>query len=247
MPTNYPSLTLSIVSHLQIELVKKLLNDLNRNYECGIKVILTLNLIEDITFKTDDYSFPIHIIHNQSTKGFGANHNNAFEYCNTPYYAVINPDIRLNLNPFPTLVNELKAYDAALIAPQVVNTEHQIEDSVRHFPTPLSILKKIVFNKKTPDYPTDSTIVNPDWVGGMFMLFQSEKFKSIGGFDEGYFLYYEDVDICKSLHNLNETIIYSPSVTVIHAARRSSHKKLNYLLMHLKSMLRFFRKWLFSF
>jgi N-acetylglucosaminyl-diphospho-decaprenol L-rhamnosyltransferase len=236
------SVTLSVVSHQQQQLVGELLDDLEKYFKDDISVILTLNVDEALTFKTSDYTFPIHIIHNASPKGFGANHNQAFTFCDTPYFCVINPDIRLLTSPFGILISELEKHSAALIAPKVINPDNVIEDSVRKFPTPLSILKKIVFRKQTPDYPTDKNIINPDWVGGMFMLFKSEQFKSIGGFDERYFLYYEDVDICKSLHKANQNIVYTPNASVIHAARRTSHKKLSYLILHIKSMLKFFLK-----
>ncbi|MDO8961594.1 MAG: glycosyltransferase family 2 protein [Methylophilus sp.] len=237
------SVTLSVVSHLQQQLVGELLDDLEKYAKDDISVTLTLNVDEALTFKTLDYTFPIHIIRNAHPKGFGANHNQAFTFCDTPYFCIINPDIRLLTSPFSILISELEKHSAALIGPKVINPEGGVEDSVRKFPTPLSILKKIAYTRKIPDYPTDSTIINPDWVGGMFMLFKSEKFKAIGGFDERYFLYYEDVDICRSLHEVEHSIIYSPNTSVIHEARRSSHKSIKYLKWHLKSMLLFFIKW----
>lgn len=246
MRSTLPNLTLSIVSHQQIDLIKELLNDLESNSIRNIRVILTLNMFETLPFQTSSYSFPIQIIYNKIPKGFGANHNQAFENCNTPYFCVLNPDIRLQDNPFLQLIDELNKQSSALIAPKVSNPEGAVEDSVRKFPTPLSILKKIVQKNRSADYPTNHVIVNPDWVGGMFMLFRSEAFKQIGGFDQRYFLYYEDVDICRTLHQTGNSIIYTPNTSVIHAARRTSHKKLRYLILHLTSMLRFFIKWQFK-
>lgn len=245
MHSPFAKLTLSIVSHLQIHLVKNLLDDLEQNRSGIVKVILTLNLPETLAFEISSYSFLIHIISNKHPKGFGANHNQAFEFCDTPYFCVLNPDIRLPDNPFPLLLDELDKRKSALIAPKVVNPDGVVEDSVRTFPTPLSILKKLLFKKFSADYATDKIIVNPDWVGGMFMLFRSNGFKQIGGFDERYFLYYEDVDICRTLHQTGHSIIYTPNTSVIHAARRTSHKNFRYLILHLTSMLRFFVKWQF--
>lgn len=238
--------SISIVSHLQERLVDELLNDLMRHCDQSIKVILTLNLSESLSFKTDYYPFPIQVINNEYPKGYGANHNQAFKHCDTPYFCVLNPDIRLPDNPFPLLINELNKRTSALIAPKVINPEGVVEDSVRKFPTPLSIIKKILLKKRSADYPTDQVIVNPDWVGGMFMLFRSEVFKQIGGFDQRYFLYYEDVDICRTVHQSGNSIIYTPNTSVIHAARRTSHKNIRYLILHLTSMLKFFIKWQFK-
>lgn len=234
--------TLSVVSHQQQHLVKDLLNDIKANVCQNLKVILTINFTEDLSFKSTDYPFPITIIQNNQPKGFGANHNQAFTLCDTPYFCVINPDIRLLSDPFYILLEELDQHSAAVIAPLVLNPQRQIEDSVRKFPTPLSVFKKFFSKKIALDYVLNKVIINPDWVAGMFMLFRSEKYQLVGGFDERYFLYYEDVDICKSLHKLGENIVFSPNTSVIHAARRSSHKKMNYLFLHISSMLRFFLK-----
>lgn len=246
MSSEKVKISISIVSHLQEGLVAELLNDLMTHCDQSIQVILTLNLSESLSFKTDDYPFPIQIINNQHPKGFGTNHNQAFKHCDTPYFCVLNPDIRLPNNAFKRLIAELEQHKASLIAPKVINPEGKVEDSVRKYPTPLSIIKKILLKKRSADYPTDQVIVNPDWVGGMFMLFRSEVFKQIGSFDQRYFLYYEDVDICRTVHQSGNSIIYTPNTSVIHAARRTSHKNIRYLILHLTSMLKFFIKWQFK-
>lgn len=82
--------------------------------------------------------------------------------------------------------------------------------------------------------------MQPDWVGGMFMLFRNEVFRAAGGFDARYFLYYEDVDLCARLTLQNLAVVLCPQVKVIHEARRSSHRSLKYAMWHLRSMGRFF-------
>ena len=72
------------------------------------------------------------------------------------------------------------------------------------------------------------------------MLFQSAAFLELGGFDERYFLYYEDVDICARLRLAGHEIVVCPWVSVVHAARRESHQKLQYLAWHIASITRFF-------
>jgi N-acetylglucosaminyl-diphospho-decaprenol L-rhamnosyltransferase len=74
----------------------------------------------------------------------------------------------------------------------------------------------------------------------MFMLFPREIFKEIGGFDERYFLYYEDVDLCARLTLAGYRILLCNTVSAIHDARRSSHKNLRYMRLHLLSIIRFF-------
>jgi GT2 family glycosyltransferase len=74
----------------------------------------------------------------------------------------------------------------------------------------------------------------------MFMLFKPDLFSAVDGFDERYHLYYEDVDICARLKIAGYRIMACPTVSVIHSARRESHRNLRYMKWHLQSMLRFF-------
>jgi hypothetical protein len=82
--------------------------------------------------------------------------------------------------------------------------------------------------------------ISVDWIAGMFMLFPAAVFAKLGGFDEAYFLYYEDVDLCSRLRAQGREVLVSSGVSVIHDARRASHRNPKYLRWHLSSMLRFF-------
>lgn len=235
-------ISLSVVSHGQLTLVQNLLEDLQRycmGEALSIEVILTLNLPEQVSFDLGRFSFPVRVITNILPKGFGANHNEAFKLATGRLFCVINPDIRLMENPFPLLVAHLLK-STGVIAPLVRNTQGRIEDSARLFPTPWHILLKAIRHKRVPDYVIGHECLQPDWVGGMFMLFQRNAFSSMHGFDERYFLYYEDVDLCARMKLRNFTVVLCPQVSVIHDARRSSHRSVRYAMWHLRSMIRFF-------
>jgi GT2 family glycosyltransferase len=83
---------------------------------------------------------------------------------------------------------------------------------------------------------------SPDWAAGMFLLFRSHDFRLLNGFDERFYLYYEDVDICTRAWNAGMIIVACPFVSVVHKARRESHRNLMFLSWHLKSMARYFWK-----
>ncbi len=231
--------TLSIVSHGQNALVNELLGDVKRMCAPRIELVLTQNVPDSVPFAAGNLECPTEIIVNRERKGFGANHNAAFARCRTPYYCVCNPDIRLPSDVFPTLLDALTDPRLAVAGPLVRSPDGRIEDSVRRFPTAGSLLKKILSNMQTPDYPTDSGSLEVDWVAGMFMLFRSDAYRSIGGFDEAYFLYYEDVDICHRLHASGKAVVFEPRAEVIHDARRSSRRELRLALHHLASLFRF--------
>ena len=132
---------------------------------------------------------------------------------------------------------------AALAAPRTVTPGGIEQDSIRRFPTPLGLLLKAA-GKSNGAYPLTEVQGSffPEWVGGMFMLFRSDAFKRIGGFDEGFYMYYEDVDICARLWRSGMRVVACPGVSVVHAAQRASHRETRYLRWHLASMARYFWK-----
>ena len=241
-----PEISISVVSHAQIHLIEYLLHDINQHCRTLlIELILTLNLDEVLPFTVDSFLFPIKVIRNPIPRGFATNHNQAFTYAVGQFFCVMNPDVRLNNNPFKALLACLHDSAVGVAAPLVLNTSGVIEDSARRFPTPLKILCKAFGRCKDSDYLVKDDPIFPDWVGGMFMLFPREVFKKLGGFDQRYFLYYEDVDLCARLRLKGYEVAVCPDAKVIHLARWSSHHNFKYLKWHLISMMRFFCSALF--
>lgn len=241
-----PEISISVVSHAQIQLIESLLQDIKQHCQTSsIELILTLNLDEVLPFAADSFVFPIKVIRNSTPMGFATNHNQAFAYAEGRYFCVMNPDIRLNDDPFKALLACLQDSTVGVSAPLILNMSGKIEDSARRFPTPLKIFCKAFGRCKGSDYLVKDNPIFPDWVGGMFMLFQRDVFKKLGGFDQQYFLYYEDVDLCARLRFKGYAVVLCPDAKVIHLARRSSHHSFKYLQWHLMSMMRFFCSSLF--
>lgn len=232
-------LSISVVSHNQRDLVSSLLADLDRCARLSFEVILTVNVPEDRIPAPDRYSFPLKVLVNQHPKGFGANHNTAFSHATGAYFCILNPDIRLPANPFPRLLSGFRKKEMGAVAPLIVSPEGRTENSARRFPTFFSILRKVLVTEEKPDYDVGHGIFSPDWVGGMFVVFRREAFTAVAGFDEAYFLYYEDVDVCARLRRLGWDIAVDPAVSAVHDARRESHRNFRYMKWHLQSMMRF--------
>lgn len=233
-------LSVSIVSHSQGELVAELLRDLAKQcYGTPMEVLLTLNLPETLPFDLSRFPFPVVVIKNARPLGFGANHNQAFERSTGEFFCVLNPDIRLAHDPFPALRNALAERGVGLSAPRVLNPEGLPEDSARPFPSPMMILLKAFRLGQGRPYVVGTQTLYPDWVAGMCMLLRAAQFKQLGGFDTRYFLYYEDVDLCARLRLSGMQVVLTPAAQVTHAAQRASHRKLRYLVWHVRSFLRF--------
>lgn len=236
-------ITLSIVSHRHGDMVKNLIEVLHDFPEVS-QILVTKNIDESTDFS--GYEKVAEII-NDRPKGFSANHNCAFVRCISEYFCVMNPDIILRDNPFPTLIHSLDQPTYAMVAPMVLNLQGEVEDSARKFPTIASVARrKWGGDDKEYYFNRESHPFSPDWIGGMFMLFKSNCYREIGGFDERFYLYCEDIDICRKVKLRGRQILLNPHVWVMHDARRYSRMKLKYFLLHLSSLLKYFIKYGFT-
>jgi N-acetylglucosaminyl-diphospho-decaprenol L-rhamnosyltransferase len=236
---------LSVVSHGHCPLIAGLLADIDCHCcDVPLHVTVTLNVREPLAFDPALFRMPVHVRSNTTRKGFSANHNAAFRHGQREYpsefFAIVNPDIRFSSDPLARLLACFEDGRVGIAAPLVLNADGEVEDSARRFPTPLSPLARVLGGKREPVYSMEGGVASPDWVAGMFMLIPAEVFSRVGGFDERYFLYYEDVDLCARLRLAGYDVRLCPSATVVHTARRQSHADATYLRWHVASMIRFF-------
>jgi hypothetical protein len=233
-------IAVSIISHGHGAMLSPLVEKLLQFPEVE-KILVTLNIPELVNLPANDR---IQVIQNSFPKGFGANHNQAFSFCNSQFFCVLNPDISFDENPFPQLL-QAASDDVGLVAPIVKNLDGGIEDSVRRFLSPLSILRRRLFGYQDGySYAQGDANFYPEWVGGMCMLFKSLAYSGVGGFDEAYFMYVEDVDICTRLWRAGYKVLVCPSAVVFHDARRASRKNLQHLRWHISGLLRYFFRYL---
>jgi len=100
------AIALSVVSHAQNWLVNQLLVDLAQFHPADLSIVVTQNVPDPDRLAARHGA---EVIVNERPRGFGANHNAAFRRCDAPYFCVVNPDIRLNMDPFPALVQALQS------------------------------------------------------------------------------------------------------------------------------------------
>lgn len=233
MPTPAPDrkpITVSIVSHGQLELIRPLLDQLDRYSHAMVdKVLLTINVPEPDLIAQAVWRFPVERIVNSGRQGFGANHNQAFARCATPWFLVLNPDIRFEHDVLAPLVRGAAA-DSGLLAPRILEPGKPAPEQHRAIITPLEIM-----SRKRPGYvlPTE-----PAWIPGLFMLFRSEAYARIGGFDQRFFMYGEDFDICARLRLAGWRLQIAEQLQALHDARRASHRSKRHLYWHLSSLLK---------
>lgn len=233
---------LSVISHAQNRLLADLLADLAACPPPAAGVI-TENVDDPHPLVLPDALRDWRRVVNHRPRGFASNHNLALADAEQPWLCVINPDIRLPTDPFPELL-ACMADDPTIgvCAPLVCTSDGRIEDSARYFPRVSGLLRK-AWQGDDGRYPINgSQPVAVDWTAGMFLLIRAEAFAAVGGFDTGFHLYYEDVDLCARMWRAGWRVVVHPEVRVVHNARRASRHDPRFMRWHAASALRYLIK-----
>lgn len=235
--------TISIVSHGHGPLLDQALQDLCRQtVRDQMNVVVTLNLANE-SFDPSAYDgLRIRVIRNPVPQGFGANHNAAFRLCADEWFLIVNPDIRL---PDTSAIERLLAArgdaeaEPGLIAPRIMNSAGGREDAVRPNLSLWSLLCRVVGGRREALAATSTRVGRPFfWVAGMFVAASSDAFRAVRGFDERFFLYCEDYDLCARVYLSGRSIVVRDDVSVIHDAQRDSRRSRRHLTWHLESVIR---------
>jgi N-acetylglucosaminyl-diphospho-decaprenol L-rhamnosyltransferase len=236
------SITISIISHGHSDFLNNLLLDIS-SFELinKIFIIVTINLESEFFDPTFWPSLNIFVIRNKTPKGFGANHNQAFLYCKSEWFVILNPDIRFPSDILKQMTSHVANFRlVGAVSPTVLTPKGDIEDHVRKNLTPLSILRRAFGYRFELIDTSNPASIDSDfyWFAGMFMMFPASSFRGVGGFFEDLFLYCEDYDICARLYLQGYKLIVLPSVNIVHSARRDSHRSVSFLRLHLISLLK---------
>lgn len=241
MDEKNPLVSVSIVSHGHGAMVWTLVEQLSA-LPLVAQIIVTLNIPEDLPAIIPEN---VELISNAHPLGFGANHNQAFTHCRAAFFCVLNPDIRLNGDPFTELLAVFKDDQVGVVGPRVVDIEGAVEDSLRVFPTPLQLLKRYLTKDHKEPFAKQGSKVFPDWIAGMCMLFRVDDYSALGGFDTDFFMYCEDADICTRIWIAGRKVVAQTGISVIHDARRSTRTSLRHLHWHVASLVRYWTKFLY--
>ena len=240
-------LSLSIVSHGHGPAVLALLAQLAAlRGPRPARVLLTINQAEPALtgpVRALAWPFELVLLENSAPLGFGTQHHRAFardRRCAAPAdaFAVINPDIRLHGNPFAPLLAALAASRVGCVYPVQLDAAGWPQDQERRLPTPGRLLRRALARGLGRRPHEVSGGQRPDWVNAAFLLLRSDAYLSIGGFDEAYHMYCEDVDLCLRLQLAGWRLQGVPEAVVEHAAQRASHRQPRHLAWHVKSLLR---------
>lgn len=237
------------------ELLKKAINSfLNTNLE--VKLYLIDNSPTDDLKYLSTLDNRIEYIFNSKNLGFGKAHNIALKKSlqqGVPYHLVLNPDVYFEKGVIEELMEYMQENnDVANVIPKTFYPDGRLQYLCKLLPTPMElvvrrfirsdkIIQKINRNYELHDFGYDK-ILNIPFLSGYFMFLRVEYLKEVGLFDENIFMYMEDTDLNRRLHDKHRTIFY-PYVSIIHVHARESYKRKALLIAHIKSTIYYFNKW----
>lgn len=224
-------LVVSIVSHGHGAMVQDLLLQLARWSAASVgRVVLTLNLPEPPPQSPPDgWPFDLTVVVNHSPRGFGANHNAALCDALDGFVCVLNPDVALVAqDPFAELLAVCSARGVGCAYPIQIDARGHLQDSERQLPSPVSLVRRRLLGRPQ---------TRVDWVNAACMVVPTPVWRELGGFDERYFMYCEDVDFCLRLRLRGLHLVKAP-VRIVHAGQRASSRSLKHLFWHVRSLLR---------
>lgn len=197
-----------------------------------------------------DYSM-IEVILSDKNIGYGGANNLVLDKIDSQYHVIMNADVILQEDVFSELYHFMQDNpDIVMCTPAV----RFMDGREQYLPKRDPKLKYLLANrlpgkkmKQISDYykmkEKDLTeVTDVEFASGCFLFCRTDVLKSVGGFDPRYFLYLEDADLSRTMRNFGRVVFY-PHTHIYHNYARASAKKLNFLLIHISSMLKYIFKW----
>lgn len=253
-----PVITICIVAYKNYDKVMDTVNSINRHSKVPKQIIIVdnsgyvsdgilLKRINNLRNMTD-----VTLLRLKKNVGFGKANNIALEKAKGKYFGIVNPDIRLTEDSFTKITDYLDSNDEiGAVIPKLVDKKGQILPIYRRYITPYDIFIRYInpfhffdarrryHTMQDQDY---SKVFKVPFGQGSFLIVRTSIMRQLNGFDDRFFMYLEDADLCKRINQIS-TLVYLPSTQVIHFWAQSSHKNKKLLFMHLASMVKYFKKW----
>jgi N-acetylglucosaminyl-diphospho-decaprenol L-rhamnosyltransferase len=201
--------------------------------ESAIHVVVVDNASKDNSVSSVS-DLPIRTIALEENLGFGAGCNVGWRAASADYVLFLNPDAQMSPDDVLRLADMLGSTSAGAIAPRIVDDAGELEWSLRRFPEVRSIFGQALFAHRLCPKANwvDEVIRDPrrydrdgpcDWASGACLLVRRELLNRIDGFDEGFFMYCEDVDLCRRLwDDARSPVVYTAMITCTHRGGRSA-------------------------
>jgi len=250
-------LSIIIVNYNTRDYLEACLDSIRQQSTLPYEIIVVDNGSTDGSLALLEQISDIQLISNPANDGFAKANNLGIKVARGYFIALLNPDTELNNDAFKHLATVLeKQPDAGAAGPKVFNTDGSLQTSARRFPSLTTSLfgRTALLTKLFPNNPfsqkeskgiTDQTdtATNVDWISGACMLVKKNVIEKAGFLDEDFFMYWEDADWCKRIHEKGFRILWHPDAKIVHHVGQSS-KGLNLksIVMFNKSAYHYYKK-----
>jgi hypothetical protein len=243
-------LTVSIVNTNNKDLLEKCLSSLFSNtHKVKIEVFVVDNASDDGSKEMIKAKFSrVKIISNIQRKGYFACHNQVIKKSHAKFIILLNEDIIIMPNALDNMVEFMRNNsEIGAIGCKILNPDGSLQHSCFRFTSLWQVfcdyyLKWVKNPKLQARYHTDlyNTVFEPDWVQGSCIMLRKEALQEVGGLDDSFFIFWEDMDICYRLKKHNWKVFYIPNAKIIHFYGQSRNNDI--LLASYKSRYLFFKK-----
>ncbi|MCP5053524.1 MAG: glycosyltransferase family 2 protein [bacterium] len=255
------TLTISIVTFNNEDSIQQALESIGQSNLRPVSVVVVDNDSHDKTRDIVASRFPGVTLKLSKNTGFGSAHNTAIREIQgsadypAEYHLVMNPDVSFGPDVLEKLVDFMDRHrEVGLVMPKVLYPDKSTQHLCKQLPTPFDLIGrrfipgflKPLWGKRLARYEFrhkdyNQTMEVPH-LSGCFMMLRSEVFEQVGVFDERFFLYLEDVDYSRRIHQKYKTLYY-PEVEILHHYHKGSYKRWKHLKYHIVSAARYFNKW----
>jgi N-acetylglucosaminyl-diphospho-decaprenol L-rhamnosyltransferase len=175
------------------------------------------------------------LIANPENRGFPAANNQGIAAAQGRYVLLLNPDTEVLADALDALVQYMDAHpDVGLVGPQLLHPDGQVQSSRRRYPTLATLFfestwleslapRALLRRYYVLDQP-DNAVLDVDWITGAAMLARREVIQQVGGMDERFFMYSEELDWCRRIKAAGWRVVYHPEARVIHYEGKSSEQ-----------------------
>jgi GT2 family glycosyltransferase len=244
-----------IVTYNSREFIPRCLSSLQQ-HSPDSEIVVVDNASRDGTADFVEHDYPaVRLIRRRRNNGLSSAINEGVRASSGEYVLQTNPDTHVTEDVVSPLAEYLAAHpDTGIVAPKLLNEDGSLQLSCRSFPgysTALfnrySLLTRLFpGNRYSRDYLLTNfdhaSIRDVDWVSGAAMMFCRTVFDELGGWDERFFLFNEDVDFCKRVHDAGYRVTYFPRVSVYHGIGVSESPSATAIIERHKSIWRYYRK-----
>jgi len=213
-------LSIIIVNYNGKEYLKNCFNSIEKYCsKVNHEIIVVDNLSTDGSQDYIKQNFPyVHLIESKENTGFAKGNNIGVRKAQGEVILLLNNDTIL-CDDFTPILEEVKKDDVGTATIKMLNGDKKYTPSFGRFPTPFGLLRIANMNDNREDLVSGNFIkkvYDMDWISGSFLLVTKEDWDQVGGLDEDYFMYVEDVDFCKKLQNLGKKMLFYPAYSYIH-------------------------------